>query len=190
MAYDLSATFDQVSLRPVGFDDWASVRYVHATAFGTLGHRHHTRAEIDAFARRVRSHGYAAQMQREHLVAAWLEGELVGTAGWTPADDSGVLARITSVFVRPLFTCGGIGTRLVSDAEARARAAGFERFSARVPLNAVGFFEKLGYEVSSHGVHALTNEHCMQVVYMRKKPSAQEPAEARRAAPAAAAQDA
>jgi GNAT superfamily N-acetyltransferase len=164
---------EQVTIRRVGMDDWASVRYVHAAAFRLLAGSDCEPAEVEALAAYVRSQDYAERLQAENLHAAWLDGQLIGTAGWIPADDSGSLARITSVFVRPLFTRMGIGRKLTLDAEARARAAGFERFSARATLNAVGFFEKLGYDVTSHGVHAIATEQGMPVTYMRKyEPSA------------------
>lgn len=166
---------DRMTIRRVGMDDWAGVRYVHAAAFRFLAGSDCEQSELEAFAAYVRSQEYAQRLQSENLYAGWLDGELVGTAGWTPADDSGSLARITSVFVRPLFTRLGIGSRLTLDAEARARAAGFERFSARATLNSVGFFEKLGYEVTSHGVHTIATEQGMPVTYMRKHEAAAEP---------------
>lgn len=176
---------DQMTLRRVGMDDWANVRYVHASAFRILAGGDSEPAEADAFAAYVRSQDYADRLQGENLYAGWIDGELVGTAGWTPADDSGALARITSVFVRPLFTRLGIGRRLALDAEARARAAGFERFSARATFNSVGFFEKLGYDVTSHGIHAIATEQGMPVTYMRKREPAASPAVVRGPAPPA-----
>jgi len=167
---------DRMTIRRVGMDDWASVRYVHASAFRILASSDCEPPELEAFAAYVRSPEYAARLHAENLHAGWLDGELVGTAGWTPADDSGSLARITSVFVRPLFTRLGIGRRLALDAEARARAAGFARFSARATLNSVGFFEKLGYDVTSHGIHAIATEQGMPVTYMRKHEAAVHPA--------------
>ena len=166
---------DRMTIRRVGMDDWANVRYVHATAFRILAGKDCEPAEAEAFAAYVRSQDYADRLQSESLHAGWLDGELVGTAGWTPADDSGALARITSVFVRPLFTRLGIGRRLTLDAEARAHAAGFERFSARATLNSVGFFEKLGYDVTSHGIHIITTEQGMPITYMRKHEAAAQP---------------
>lgn len=160
---------DQLTIRRVGVDDWAGVRYVHATAFRVLAAGECEAGEIDAFAGYVRSQDYANRLAAENLHAGWLDGELVGTSGWIPADDSGALARITSVFVRPLLTRIGIGSRLAMDAEARARAAGFERFSTRAMLNSVGFFERLGYEVTSYGVHAISPAYGMPVTYMRKR---------------------
>lgn len=166
---------DRMLIRPVGVDDWANIRYVHSAAFRLLSASFCTPNEIDAFTAFVRSETYADRLMWENVHTAWLDDELVGTAGWTPADDSGSQARITSVFVRPLFTRAGIGRRLVRDAEARARAAGFERFSARATLNSVGFFEKLGYDVTSYGVHTGMGEQSMPVTYMRKRTAAMAP---------------
>lgn len=171
---------DRIAIRPVGLDDWASVRYVHSTAFRLLAAGHFTPDECDAFAGFVRSQDYVDLLIAENVQAAWLDGELVGTSGWTPADDNGALARITAVFVRPFFTRLGIGRRLVLDAEARARNAGFERFSARVTFNAVGFFEKLGYDITSYGIQPIAAEQGLPITYMRRHPL---PDGGRRAAP-------
>jgi GNAT superfamily N-acetyltransferase len=127
---------EQMTLRRVGMDDWANVRYVHASAFRILAGGDCEPAEADAFAAYVRSQDYADRLQSENLYAGWIDGELVGTAGWTPADDSGALARITSVFVRPLFTRLGVGRRLALDAEARARAAGLRGAGLSEPRHA------------------------------------------------------
>ena len=164
----------EFSIRPIGVDDWASVRYVHASAYRILVSRDSGDLRADAFAAHVRSQDYADRLLQEHIHAAWFCGALVGTAGWVPADDGGVIARITSVFVSPLFMRASIGTRLVHNAEARARAAGFERFSTRATIGSIGFFEKLGYEVTAQGVQAAGEGHTMPVAFMRKRGSERE----------------
>jgi GNAT superfamily N-acetyltransferase len=161
---------DKVIIRPVGLDDWAAVRYVHAAAFRVQAAGHFTASELDAFAGFVRTQDYVDQLIAENIQAAWLDNELVGTSGWIPADDNGALARITAVYVRPFFTRMGIGRKLVLDAEMRARVAGFQRYSARVTFNAVGFFEKLGYDITSYGIQAMTAEQALPITYMRKQP--------------------
>jgi GNAT superfamily N-acetyltransferase len=184
------ALSDQILIRPASLDDWASIRYVHSTSFRLLSASFCTPSEIDAFTSFVRSQTYTDRLMWENLHTGWLGDELVGTAGWAPADDSGAQARITSVFVRPLFTRMGVGCLLARNAEARARAAGFERFSARVTLNSVGFFERLGYDVTSYGTHTVMGDQTIPVTYMRKRTAAiapelvaQEPAAAERESP-------
>jgi GNAT superfamily N-acetyltransferase len=166
---ELTSPADRMAIKPLGVDDWAGVRYVHTSAFRGLAGTHFSETEVDAFTQYARSQDYADRLLLENLHTGWLDGELVGTAGWTPADDCGSQARITSVFVRPLFTRMGLGRRLVLDAEARARAAGFQRLCVRATLNCVGFFEKLDYDVTSYGVQAIMSDQPMPVTYMRKR---------------------
>ena len=92
----------------------------------------------------------------------------MGTAGWATGDGSAPTARIGWIYVRPLFTGLGLGTRLVEAAEAAARRGGFKVLSVEVTLNAVEFFASLGYETSSHGVRSLPRGQSLAVAYMRK----------------------
>ena len=149
-------------------DDFAAVRYIHSAAFKSMARSHYPDEEVAAFAAYIHTTGYADLIRGENMLAGYLGEEMVATAGWAPADDNGVSARIRSVFVRPLFTGVGIGRRMALEAESWARRSGFKSFGARVTLNAVGFFETLGYEVTSHGVHMLPDDRGLPVSFMRK----------------------
>jgi GNAT superfamily N-acetyltransferase len=155
-------------IAPVGLDDYSAVRYVHATAFRALASAHMTEKEIEAFVAYVRTPAYTDSFLGEELYGAWIEGELVATASWCSSDDNGTVARIGAVFVNPLYVRIGLGRRLVTKVEARAAQSGFERFTTRATVNAVQFFEHLGYTIASHGVSALTPECAVQVAFMRK----------------------
>lgn len=159
-------------LEPVGIDDWADVRQVHRLAFERLAGPFFETEELAAFRTLVASPEYTDDLMGESLYGAWIERDLVGTAGWRPIDDTGSAARITSVFVNPLFARLGIGRRLVCDAEHRARQAGFASFATRATPNAVGFFEALGYDVSSHGVCLLGPGLDIPVTFLRRGPVA------------------
>ncbi|MFM9942419.1 MAG: GNAT family N-acetyltransferase [Hyphomicrobiaceae bacterium] len=157
-----------IRLSPIGIDDWSAVRYVHRIAFERLVSPYLDPNEIELFQARISGPEYTEDLMRENLTGAWLDTELAGTAGWQPADDHGTTARITSVFVLPVFTGLGIGAQLLADAEARAEMAGFTSFSVRATPNAVGFFGALGYDISSHGIsHVLANQD-VPITFMRK----------------------
>ena len=159
----------QAQIRPIGIDDWSAVRYVHALAFERLAGPMLDIDEIAAFKARVAQSDYTDDLQAEQLVGAWIERELVGTAGWLPTDDTGAAARITSVFVNPIFARLGIGAALVAHVEASAEQAGYRCYTTRATANAVGFFHALGYEISSHGVRTISAAHDIPVIYMRKQ---------------------
>lgn len=160
-------------IRPIGPDDLAEVRSLHAISFRALASQTFTEEEIEAYTDHVYSMAYTETLseaiRRRQLLGAWFDAQLVGTAGWTAGDGNISAARIRWVHVRPLFTGLGLGTRLVGAAESAARRAGFELLSVEATLNAAEFFAGLGYETSSHGVRALPPGQNLAVAYMRKR---------------------
>lgn len=160
---------DLAIIRRVGIDDYSDVRYVHVAAFKAGTAPQLTDGEVTAFIDYVSSPHYADALQQMEMLAAIVNGQLVGTAAWNAGDDSGSNARISSVFVDPMFVGCGIGRRLVREIEKRAADAGFARFTIRATANAVPFFQGLGYEVASHGVGSISAaEGNMPVTFLRK----------------------
>jgi GNAT superfamily N-acetyltransferase len=102
------------------------------------------------------------------FIAARLEDELIGTAGWLPANDAGAVARLEGVFLSPLYARHGIGRRLVEIVESEARRAGFRVFTVRAPLGASAFFEHIGYQTASHGVWPIARDVAVPVAFLRK----------------------
>lgn len=160
--------FRVVTLRPIGVDDIANVRYLHEASFTAFSAEAHTAQETAAFLDMVRRPEYVFEVARCNLVGAYIGGELVGTAGWLAADDRGAAARLRKVFVRPMFGGSGVGRRLVLDAEARAARAGFLEMSVRTNVAAMSFYKRLGYKVTSHGVFATPSGVDLPVTYLRK----------------------
>jgi len=155
-------------VRRVTLDELSVVRHIHSSAFRTAAASCYPEEEIAAFLNHVYTQDYSDALLNEHLLGGFLGSEMIATAGWLPADDSDSLARIKSLYVRPLFTGIGIGRRMAFEAEDAARHSGFTSFGARVPLHATGFFETLGYEVTSYGVQLLGSDRGLPVSFMRK----------------------
>ncbi len=163
------AIADGAVIRRLSVDDFSTVRYVHTAAFKAQTAPLLTDEEILAFLVQVTTPGYIDALMTTHAYVATVGGQLVGTAAWTAGDDSGASARISSVFVDPLFTGGGIGRRLLSAVETSASDAGYHRFTVRATANAVPFFLALGYDIASHGVSSLSVvEGSLPVTFMRK----------------------
>jgi putative acetyltransferase len=72
-------------------------------------------------------------------------GERLGVGGWSPDSLNAEVAWIRYLFVHPDHVRCGIGRRLVEVAEAAATSAGRHRFDVWSSLNAVRFYETLGY---------------------------------------------
>ena len=155
-------------VRAVGLDDWSAVRQLHSLSFNRLVGILFDETAAAAMKSHLETPEYTEELARQNLSIALVEGHVVGTCGWVASDDHGHAARITSLFVDPLFTRLGIGRRLVWDAEARARAAGFQTLTTRATEVTIEYFAALGYELSSQGVSTPAPDLVIPVIFMRK----------------------
>lgn len=155
-------------IRRVGIDDFADVRHVHATSLSAQTADTLSDPEIAAFTRFVQSAAYGDMLLNEETYGAWIANDLIGTASWQGGGDDGAMARICSVFVRPMFVRLGIGALLLGEVEARAREGGYSRFGASATANAVPFFEAHGYRVASSGTKTLSPGCALPVTFLRK----------------------
>jgi putative acetyltransferase len=156
------------TLRPLSIDDLSTARYIHSASFAGSAQNHYAPDDIAAFNAFVRSPRYGDLLLGNNAVAAWIDQEMVGTAAWSPGEGRSPTARIVVVAVRPLFTGGGIGRLLVDHIETQARDAGCPALEVSATLNAVSFFEELGFRVVRNGDWALPLGHEIPVVFMRK----------------------
>ena len=157
-----------ITLRPLSIDDLSSARYIHSAAFAGSASDCYSPGDIQAFDTFVRSPRYADLLLGNNAIAAWMGREMVGTAAWSPGERHSPTARIIVVAVRPLFTGEGIGRLLVDHIEEEARSAGFRALEVSATLNAVGFFEDLGFRIVRNGGWALPLGHEIPVTFMRK----------------------
>ena len=74
-------------------------------------------------------------------------------------------AWIEDLWVLPEFIGQGVGRRLFLDAVARAREKGYKTLQLEADPNAVGFYEKMGYKVTSDEFTEITIPH-----YVMEKP--------------------
>lgn len=160
-----------ITIRRIGIDDHSDVRYLHVKAMTAQSLDALTDAEIAAFIAFVNSPAYSDCLMAEDVYGAFIDSQLIGTASWHVNGDDGRTARISSVFVDPMFGRLGIGARLLAEVEARASQSGFAQFGISATINAVPFFEKLGYREASRGVKALGPESSLPVAFLRKSVS-------------------
>jgi putative acetyltransferase len=161
---------EAIALQPMTEADIPAVKALHIRSFAALARDEHTQGQIAAHVATIQAADYERDLQRSHLVLAWgADGALLGTAGWLAVADEPATARIRKVFVDPGAARRGLATRLVADAEARARAAGHRRFVVRANVNAVRLYLKLGYAPVRAGTMEVAGGVMLPVVFMEKK---------------------
>lgn len=158
----------ELQKRPIGLDDMADVRHLHASAVKIGGAAYHTPAEINAYNERINSTDYIRDCLNCSLYGLWHQHLLVGTAGWCPSNDNRTTARLRKIFIHNYYIGMGLGKFMLEHTENRAKEAGFQEFSIRATAMSAGFFRHLGYETSSHGALLLSQSEDIPVTYLRK----------------------
>jgi GNAT superfamily N-acetyltransferase len=158
-----------VAVRRVGLDDHSHIRHLHARAMRFQSGDALSDAEVAAFLAFVGSPAYSDSLVAEEVFGAFVDGQLVGTASWHVNGDDGESARVSSVFVHPLFARLGIGGRLLAEVEDRACRSGFDQLGTSATINAIGFFERYGYQEASRGVKAFGPDCWLPVAFLRKR---------------------
>ena len=155
-----------IEVAPIGIDDFSALRYLYAKSLIAQTAASVSDEQAAALIRLIYSPAYSDLIMDEEVVGAWLDGELVGSAAWHPGREPVGIARLGPVFVRhPRF---GIGRCLLAEVESRAHRSGFRQFATWSTIEAVPFFERHGYEVTSRGAKAFAPGHLLPVTFLRK----------------------
>ncbi|HVR69176.1 MAG TPA: GNAT family N-acetyltransferase [Verrucomicrobiae bacterium] len=122
-------------------------------AFEELSGDAYTAAQKAALRENRTQKGYAEELIQNHIMLAFDDAlGLVAMGGWIEMPGDATIGRIRKLAVHPSVARRGIGRHMVEDAERRARDAGCRSFVVRSSLNAVPFYESLGYRITGHGV--------------------------------------
>jgi putative acetyltransferase len=144
-------TFD-LRLRPFAVEDTDAVIDLRNLAFEELSGDAYTAEQKAALRENRAQKDYAEELIRNHIMLGFDDRiGLVAMGGWIAMPEDPSIGRIRKLAVHPTAARRGLGRVMVEDAERRARDAGCKRFIVRSSLNAVPFYEKLGYRITGHG---------------------------------------
>ncbi|MEO1281105.1 MAG: GNAT family N-acetyltransferase [Pseudomonadota bacterium] len=157
-----------VRLKPVSADEMSDLRTVHETSVRLHSNDMMSSEDVEEWTCYIRSPAYTDKLIANPNIGAFLQNEMVAAASWRPSIDQPDTAKITALFVRPLFATSGIGSRLLEAIEAETAAAGFQSIAIRSFQNATGFFQTKGYRISSYGIRVISPRLSFPVTFMRK----------------------
>jgi len=153
-----------IAIRRTGPDDVDSITAVHDAAVeGERGRDHYTDAQIDAWARLRSVAKLRAQIAERRFFIAESSRRPVGYAQLDVRE-----AVLRSVYVRPECQRHGVGRLLAHTALREARDAGLQRLELDSSLNAVSFYEALGFVSLGCVDHELGNCVSMSCVRMAR----------------------
>ncbi len=132
-----------LTIRPACLGDLVHLAVVQRAAIEAIGDGAYTTAEREAWRDRPVEDLRALIAAGSYRVAEQA-GVLLGGAGWEEGE-AGAGATIRAVFVHPAAHGKGIGARLLRVIEHELATRGVTRLVVPAALNAVGFYQRLGY---------------------------------------------
>jgi putative acetyltransferase len=152
-----------VSIRPATPSDLVRVAEIHRDSVLALCSGHYDAAELAEWTSVLRPEAYALLLSLREMYVAEADGELVGFGVLGPAD-----ALIHATYVTPGAARRGVGRALIARMEEAARGRGCGELHLNATLNAVSFYERLGYVRGADAKNRLPSGVELPCVQMHK----------------------
>ena len=138
------------SVRRARREDDEAIGRTHVASIRELCRAHYRPEEIEAWAAPRGTGFYVEAIERKEFYVAEDGEEIIGFATLNPAG-----GEVEAVYVHPKAVRRGVGRKLLSTLEARAREGGLESLHLCASLNAVEFYERAGFARGEPTAHRL-----------------------------------
>lgn len=130
-----------MTIRAAAVGDAKVLAVLHVRSVRELAAGHYSHEQIKAWVKGIESKNYLGPIaEGRMLVAEAQDGRLAGFAIYEPES-----CRLGLLYVSPDFARQGVGRLLVQAVEVEARSTGARRVWLDSSLNALRFYEKLGF---------------------------------------------
>jgi putative acetyltransferase len=137
-----------MQVRPATPEDALPVFALHVASIRALGPGGYDPDQVKAWAQKDHGpEGYPIGDDDHHFVVAERAGEVAGFGDMVPdSEEVDAEADVRAVYVHPRHAGQGVGAAILAGLEGYARGAGVASIEITASLNAVGFYERAGYE--------------------------------------------
>lgn len=142
-----------VTIRPAEPDDAEAICGVHVAAISAVESPAYDDGQILAWASYPTPDRYPIEDDRSPVFVAEADGEVVGFAELDAAE-----AAVEEVYVHPDHAREGVGTALLDRVAAAAEERGLDGLSVTASLNAVPFYEAVGYRQVDETVEKIAGD--------------------------------
>jgi putative acetyltransferase len=154
----------RISIRGAGPGDVAAIASIHEAAVrGATVKAHYSDAQIDAWAQPRTVSRLREQIESRRFFVALADKQPIAYA---QLDLKAAVLR--SIYVLPSFARRGVGRRLVETMLEAARDEGLSRLELDASLNAVAFYETLGFRRLEDVDHELRSGVALRCVHMAR----------------------
>lgn len=152
------------TIRAARPSDNTAISRVQVEAIHALCQSHYEPRQLEAWAARRTPEFYARVLESQELFVADEDGAVVGF-GQLDLESGQVMA----VYVAPEAARRGVGTAILRHLEEMAKMHGWYLLHLTASLNAVPFYEQMGYEAVGPFVHHVASDVELPCVNMRKQ---------------------
>ena len=145
--------------------DGEPIRRMHGASIRELCRRSYTSGQIGAWVDEIAMANYVQGMaENEFFVAEEKQGDIAGFIIFSVRS-----AEIHALYLLPGAVGNGLGRQLFDLAENLIRNQGHEVIRLKATLNAVGFYERMGFCRGSFSTHKLSNGEALPCLDMKKE---------------------
>jgi putative acetyltransferase len=157
-------------VRPAPPEDALPVFALHVASCRRLGPAGYGPEQVRAWARKDHGpEGYPIGETGHHFVVAERDGAVAGFGDLvTDPADVDAEGEVRAVYVHPDHARRGVGAALLAELEGYARGAGLGSLVLSASLNAVGFYERAGYERVREDGHETGGAELAVVVFRKE----------------------
>jgi N-acetylglutamate synthase-like GNAT family acetyltransferase len=153
----------EISVRRACPGDVDVLDTLHKASIRELCSSAYTGEQISDWISAIKPRGYLLAMEMYEFLVA-VRGAAVGLGIFNSSK-----AEITALYVSPAEAGSGVGRAILLEVEALARETGIQELRLKSTLNAVGFYEKMGYARIEQSAYVLPSGMELPFVVMAKK---------------------
>lgn len=152
-----------IKLRKARKKDKESLNRVHVNSIRNLCQNHYSLREIQVWSGMLRPKSYEEIIKHRYVYVAEKNHKIIGFGQFNPANK-----EIEALFMSPVHTGKGIGSRLLQKMERSALEEKIRTIQLFSTLNAVGFYKEAGYRRIKRASYHLVEDIYLTCVLMRK----------------------
>ncbi len=153
-----------VTIRRADRDDAERIGEIFASSIRELAKDHYNEVQVASWSGGLSVEQIRSRIESGNTYVAEIDGAVVGFVELNLDT-----RELEMVYVDPRYARRGVGSAMVSFAEERARAAGVKTLHLRGSLNAVPFYEAMGYTVTERKIHCNAQGIEFECVIMEKR---------------------
>ncbi len=159
----IHSSWKVLAIRRAKQSDKESIWRIHTSAIREVCRQRYTEEQVEGWSSLLKPNSYEEVIETREFFVAEKDGAIVGFGQLNLEK-----GEVESVYVSPEKLGCGIGYQLLQTLEQKAIAHGLSKLQLSSNLNAVGFYERAGFNRLHDSKHSLSNGMELPCVFMEK----------------------